>query len=200
MPKELRNWENLSVLQKNRLEERAYFFPYVNEQAALTYDRGKAEGFQLLNGVWKFHYAETPALAPKQFFEESFDTSDWDNLQVPSNWQLHGYGRPHYTNVQFPFPIVVTGDLKNITISVEDETKLSTQIPVENPAKWSAESPYLYHLLLILKDEKGNVVETVPTKVGFRSVEIKDGVLQVNGTAIMIKGVNHDSGSFRVND
>lgn len=105
MKKELKDWENLSVLHVNRLQERAYFFSYSSESSALTYDRGKAEGFKLLNGVWKFHYAENPILAPKQFFEESFDSSQWDNLQVPSNWQMHGFGRPHYTNVQYPFPV-----------------------------------------------------------------------------------------------
>ena len=56
--------------------------------------------------------------------------------------------------------------------------------------KWSAESPALYNLLLTLKDKSGGVLEVIPCKVGFRSVEIKDGNMLVNGVPIMLKGVN----------
>jgi beta-galactosidase len=62
--------------------------------------------------------------------------------------------------------------------------------------KWSAESPYLYTLLVSLIDDRGQVVEVVPQRVGFRKVEMKDGLLQVNGRPILIKGVNrheHDA-------
>jgi beta-galactosidase len=61
---------------------------------------------------------------------------------------------------------------------------------VANPAKWSAESPDLYTLLLTLRDKNGNTIEVVPCNVGFRRVEIKDGQLLVNGRAVLIKGVN----------
>ena len=58
-----------------------------------------------LNGVWKFNYSLTVAEAPVDFANEDFDVSAWDDLVVPSCWQMHGYGRPHYTNVQYPFPV-----------------------------------------------------------------------------------------------
>ncbi len=61
---------------------------------------------------------------------------------------------------------------------------------VKNPAKWSAERPNLYHLLLVLKDEQQNVLEVVGSKIGFREVEIKAGQLLVNGRPIYLKGVN----------
>ncbi|MBI5725733.1 MAG: DUF4981 domain-containing protein [Planctomycetes bacterium] len=61
---------------------------------------------------------------------------------------------------------------------------------IANPQKWSAENPYLYTAILALKDPAGHVVEVVPVKVGFRSVEIKGGNLLVNGARIMFKGVN----------
>lgn len=62
-------------------------------------------------------------------------------------------------------------------------------IPVANPKKWSAESPYLYNLAITLK--QGNkVTQVVPMKVGFRSTEIKNGQLLVNGQPVLIKGAN----------
>src|ERR1700719_1993696 len=99
------DWETLSVLQRNRLPEHAYFMSYPSQSSALTYERGNCYGFKLLNGMWKFHYAENPIQAPEHFYEESFDVDQWDHLHVPSSWQMHGYGKPYYTNVQFPFPV-----------------------------------------------------------------------------------------------
>ncbi|MCU9613056.1 DUF4981 domain-containing protein [Caldibacillus lycopersici] len=351
MQKETRIWEDLSVLQKNRLQDRAYFLPYKTEDAALTYDRSNVSGLQLLNGVWKFYYAENPYAVPSDF--QDCATDDWDELVVPSNWQMNGYGKPHYTNVKFPFPVdpphvptenptaiyrrefyipaewrnqqitlrfegvdsafqiwvngqevgysagsrlpsefditpfiqegknhiavqvyqwsvfsyiedqdmwwlsgifrdvyllarpnvqvrdyfvktlldenyrdatlqvetkIFNGSSaakeslqlevkllnhlleevafkveENLFVSGEAETKVDLDLPIANPEKWSAENPYLYHLLLTLKNADGHVLEVIPTKVGFRSVELKAGQLLVNGVAVMIKGVNrHD--------
>ncbi|MEI7025509.1 sugar-binding domain-containing protein, partial [Paenibacillus sp. y28] len=100
-----RDWENPQLLQRNRLQGRAYFIPYQDEQTALTYDRGRSSYFQLLNGQWKFHYSPNPAYTPERFFEEAFDDAEWGEIPVPGNWQMHGYGRPHYTNLQYPFPV-----------------------------------------------------------------------------------------------
>lgn len=99
------DWEDQSILHRNRLASRAYFIPYDNEASALTYERGNSDSFLLLNGMWKFHYAPAPAYSPGDFFEESYDDRAWDQLPVPSSWQLHGYGKPHYTNVKYPFPV-----------------------------------------------------------------------------------------------
>lgn len=61
---------------------------------------------------------------------------------------------------------------------------------VKNPKKWSAEIPNLYTLYLTLTDKDGNIIESIPQKVGFRSVEIKDRQLLVNGQPVLIKGAN----------
>ena len=348
------DWENPKVFQRNRVQARASFVPYPDENSALSGERGCSPWFKLLNGRWKFHYAENPALASKDFFAESFDVSCWNDISVPCSWQVLGYGRPHYTNVQYPFPVdpprvptdnptgsyrrnffisddwadrqvflrfegvdsafymwvngqkvgysqgsritaefditpyirsgvntlavrvfqwsdgsyledqdmwwlsgifrdvylittprvhifdfrirteldveyrdailKVRATLKNhgdqdinhyhVEIRLLDaelqtvleyplnsdadiqgngETTLDLEMPVANPEKWSAESPYLYSLIITLKNEHGQVVEVGTCKVGFRSVELKDGNLLVNGVPIMIKGVNrHD--------
>ncbi|MEX2043753.1 MAG: glycoside hydrolase family 2 TIM barrel-domain containing protein [Opitutus sp.] len=62
--------------------------------------------------------------------------------------------------------------------------------PVANPLKWSAEAPHLYTLVLALKDAAGAVLEAIPWRVGFRSVEIKGGHLLVNGQPTLFRGVN----------
>ena len=63
-------------------------------------------------------------------------------------------------------------------------------LPVSRPRKWSNESPYLYSMLLTLKDATGETLEVIPQKVGFREVEIKDSVFHVNGAPVKMKGVN----------
>jgi beta-galactosidase len=70
------------------------------------------------------------------------------------------------------------------------ESPVELALNVTNPRKWSAETPYLYHLTLTLRNGAGAVLEAIPAKIGFRKVEIKGGRLLVNGKAVLIKGVN----------
>lgn len=347
------DWENLEILHKNRLPARAYFIPYSDKKKALTLNRGNSDFIKLLNGSWKFHYSDTVNEAPRDFFIESYDDGGWDKLTVPSSWQMHGYGKPHYTNQAYPFPVdppyvpsenptgsynrtfFVSKQWKDKKVVLrfegvdsafyvwingkevgysqgsrlpsefditpyirEGENKISVQvyqwsdgsyledqdmwwlsgifrdvyllalpkihvndvfvqtqfdekyenallhvetviehtmaipqsnlqlelqlldeehqivsieyikelskmlsvnksiicdIPIANPYKWSAESPYLYTLLVTIKDTDDHIVEVVPIRVGFRSVELKDGKFLVNGVPIKLKGVNrHD--------
>jgi beta-galactosidase len=79
--------------------------------------------------------------------------------------------------------------LQGVKASVRGTTAVIAA-KVANPAKWSAETPSLYTLLLTLRDRKGGVIEVVPSRVGFRSVQIRDGHLLVNGRSVLIKGVN----------
>ncbi|MGL4851912.1 MAG: glycoside hydrolase family 2 TIM barrel-domain containing protein [Phocaeicola sp.] len=72
----------------------------------------------------------------------------------------------------------------------DSKGEFKSKITVENAHLWSAEIPYLYLLTATLKDAKGNVSEVIPQNVGFRSVEIKNSQLLVNGKPILIKGVN----------
>ncbi|WP_337102524.1 glycoside hydrolase family 2 TIM barrel-domain containing protein [Paenibacillus sp. YIM B09110] len=102
----MNDWENHRLLHRNRLPARAAFIPFNNDEGALYCERELSPYYVPLNGTWKFDYAPTPAHAPAGFHLESFDTSGWDELAVPSCWQMHGYGRPHYSNVVYPFPVV----------------------------------------------------------------------------------------------
>lgn len=345
-----RDYENPVLCHRNREPARAAFVPFPDGASALAAERGASHWFRLLNGTWKFHYDPTPDLAPAEFFKDSFDVSSWDNIQVPLSWQMAGYGHPHYTNVQYPFPVdpprvptenptgsyrrtfnvpegwdgcrilllfqgvdsafhvwvngsevgfskgsrlpaefditsrvhigtntvavrvyqwsdgtyledqdmwwlsgifrdvclvampeahvrdfavrtvldkhykdaelhaevkvrnaakqpadyememrlldaegnPVLAEPVSVTFKVKpsDEAAVQIETSVDNPDKWTAETPSLYTLLLTLKNAKGKVLEVVTNRVGFRSVELKGGNFLVNGVAIKLKGVN----------
>ncbi len=335
------DWENPAQLHRHRLPARAYFWacPAGAESGANPWVRS-------LNGNWKFHCAPSPAESPDGFWRDECRVDTWAELAVPSHWQLAGYGRPHYTNVVYPFPVDpprvpsenptgcyrrefeidsawagqeirlrfegvdsafhvwvngqeagfskgsrmpaefditpllrpgantlavrvyqwsdgtycedqdmwwlsgifrdvfllavprvrvndvkietafdgecrdatlrVRVDLRNtttaasnaysvdvrlpelpgvqaersVTLAAGASARLEFEIPVSAPEKWSAETPKLYALVLTLKDNAGNVVETVPLRVGFRQIEIRDGVFLLNGAPVKLKGVN----------
>ncbi|CAG7635695.1 glycoside hydrolase family 2 TIM barrel-domain containing protein [Paenibacillus allorhizosphaerae] len=99
------DWEQPELLHRNRLPSRAYSIPHPAEASALTYERGRSSAFRLLNGQWQFYYAASPLHVPERFYAPDYDPSGWDELAVPSHWQLNGYGKPHYANVVYPFPI-----------------------------------------------------------------------------------------------
>ncbi|MFC6465313.1 glycoside hydrolase family 2 TIM barrel-domain containing protein [Marinilactibacillus sp. GCM10026970] len=330
------------TIELNREAEHAYFFSYDNLDSALTYQNNYSSKVTSLNGRWKFRYSEYPSGIQSSFQEKDFDDTEWDSITVPSNWQMEGYENPHYTNVQYPFPVdppkipsknptgayrkmftlskaditertiirfegvdsafhlwvnghfvgygtgsrtaseydlsdyVVEGqnhlavkvykynaqsyledqdmwwlsgifrdvllirkpfvsiddisiqtdlddqykdselnihimmsnqavgytiaytlfDTENNVIVSDEEAvtqDISKTFKIKNPKKWSAENPYLYNLIIELKDHQGTIVEVIPNRVGFRKIELKDGLILINGQHIIFKGVNrHD--------
>lgn len=99
-----RFWELPEVTAINRLPMRATLYPYASAEAARRGNRTESDWFQLLDGKWKFKYLSRPEEIKDSYFGISVDRSRWDGVEVPGNWTLQGYGRPHYTNVQMPFP------------------------------------------------------------------------------------------------
>jgi beta-galactosidase len=359
------NWEDPEIFNVNREPARAFFIPYPDVETASKEEPQQSPFYQSLNGAWKFNWSSNPNQRPARFFEEDYDVSRWQDIPVPSNWQLEGYGVPIYIEAGLPFsekpapprvphlenpvgsfkrpftlpeswlkrrvflhfggvnsafyvwvngqevgysqgsktpaefditsyvragdndlavevyrwsdgsyledqdfwrlsgierdvflfstPSVRVRDFFAVTdlvngysdgqlrVEVELENHLSTasgpykvvmdllegqerstlQKPVEESTevaansraevvfeavvpkadKWSAETPHLYSLVLQLLNEDGEIQEVVSRRIGFRKVEIRDGQLLVNGTAILIKGVNrheHDPKKGRV--
>ena len=96
---QLRNdWENPAVTAINKEPRHATLMPFSSmEQASL--DKTKSPFFQSLNGAWKFNWVPVPEKRPMDFFEPDFDVSAWDEIKVPSCWQMKGYGTPIYTNI-----------------------------------------------------------------------------------------------------
>ncbi len=96
------DWENEHVFNQNRLPARASFLPYRDIESALD---ETSPSVQSLNGDWKFHWSPDPNVRPVDFYRPSYNTKNWDTLEVPSNWQMHGYGVPIYTSSQYPFKV-----------------------------------------------------------------------------------------------
>ncbi len=329
--------------------------PYDSIEAAILGERSSSPFFRLLNGLWDFKYAANLSEVPDNFYGVDFRTDNWGKIPIPSNWQMHGYDVPNYTNIEYPYPldpphvpddnpiglyrfdfnmpdewsgrqiIICFGgvnssftlwvngvrigygqcshmptefditafvqpgknmlsamvykwcatsyledqdfwrlsgifrevyiysvpqlhirdvfvktsfdkkyenavinintlvknyygalpgkykvsltllDQNNCNIFVKEHAvfaapepgksiTLSSEHIVINPEKWTAETPYLYSILLVLKDEMGNIIDIIKVRTGFRQVEIKDSQLFVNGVSIKIKGVNrHDT-------
>ncbi|CAD0006844.1 glycoside hydrolase family 2 TIM barrel-domain containing protein [Flavobacterium salmonis] len=348
--KDRNDWENPQVFQINREPARASFLPYADEASAVSDQYENSPWYFSLNGKWKFSWSPTPDQRPKDFYKTDFSTLHWNEIQVPSNWELNGYGVPIYTNITYPFEknppfinhwdnpvgsykrgfvlpdnwkgrhvylhfeagtsamyIWVNGEkvgytentkspaefdiskylkpgkndlavevyrwsdgsyledqdmwrlsgidrnvylysthdiriadffakpnldtnykngslnvevsLKNLTSSAVNNQKLTAKLVdalgatvfvkelpvnfeanktqtinfsqnVSGPKLWSSEAPNLYTLVLTLKNEKDNIIETTSTQIGFRKVELKGGQLLVNGVRLMVHGVN----------
>jgi beta-galactosidase len=77
--------------------------PFASVSEALENDWSKSVGFLPLNGLWKFKWSENPDLSPLDFYTEKFNDSKWDNIIVPGNWEMQGYGDPVFRNVSQPF-------------------------------------------------------------------------------------------------
>ena len=340
------HWENPDIITIHTEEPRATFHHF-NGNDLQTSTRALSN-YRTLNGTWKFKWSPKPADRPKDFYSENYDVSSWDDLVVPSDWQLKGYGYPIYSNIEYPFPknapfiphdnnpvgsykrkfnissewsdkevyihfggvnsafylwvngrkvgysegsktpaefnitsYIKTGEndiavevyrwcdgsyledqdfwrlsgierditlyttnsvkIKNIIAraSLDRATYEEGELEVEvfadtgtevkkvfaeakvldgnkeiislkgsfdpkknslgklllnkkglNISPWSAESPKLYDLLITLKDPNGQQLDGTRLKIGFRTSEIKNGQLLVNGQAILLKGVN----------
>jgi len=349
----LPDWENPAVYGINREIPHATFVPHADFMAAIQ-DVKKSSPFYLdLDGRWKFNWVARPADRPADFFKPDFDDSRWKEIEVPSNWELQGYGIPIYVNIPYEFtrtpdpphiphdnnpvgsyrrtfvlpeswkaqrvfihlgavksafyiwvngnkvgysedaktpaewditpylkpgqnlvalevyrwsdgsylecqdfwrisgierdvylyaapPVrirdffvhadldtaccdgrfsvqvelknkaerlrsekrkvalslldgqgrIVYNDQKTVKVDKKEIASLTFARTIPQPLKWTAETPNLYSLVLQLKNPKDEVLETIGCKVGFRRVEIKNGLLLVNGRAIRIKGVN----------
>ena len=357
--------QNVKIISENKLDAHASFTSYTSVENALNNKAEEATCFQSLDGVWKFNWVRSPKDKPSDFINPKFDVTGWDEIKVPANWEIEGFGVPIYVNHQYEFAdykAPIANDIKfvdkiypkdpgkvpadynpvgsyrrdftlgknwdgkevflhigamksggfvwlngkyigysqgsklpsefNITkaakpgkntialqifrwtdgsylecqdfwrisgiersvyvyaqpkvrivdfevnsvldsaynngilelnidvknhlakeqktqisytiydtnksniasesksVSIKDKGTISFKANITNVKQWSAEQPNLYTLIIELKDKKGNVLEATSRQIGFRSVEIKNGLLLVNGQVITLKGVN----------
>ena len=99
-----RYYEDLSVLHENTMPARAYFIPASKRMDNLVEHREESDRMQLLNGTWKFQYFNSIYDVQEPFFEKDYDTENFDEIQVPSVWQMARYDTHQYTNIRYPFP------------------------------------------------------------------------------------------------
>ncbi len=339
------DWENPKVFQRNQVLPHTNLMPFNTLREALDLNKKASPNFLSLNGIWNFNFSENLDKAPKDFFKDGFDFKDWDKINVPSNWEMEGFGYAMFRNIGQPYnsapPFVprefnpigsysrsftlpgnwrekqhflhfegvqsasyvwingqevgynqgamepaeyditpylkegensiavkvlhysdgsyledqdtwrlagiyrdvyimstpkthirdfyITTDLdedyRNATLDINafvvnfDEgatngfkvnaslfddkenkilsreltvgsDKYSGSFLVDDPKKWSAEHPYLYTLILELRDKKDKVIEVFGHKIGFREIEVKNKAIYINGTPVKLNAVN----------
>ena len=96
-----KDWENPNIIGVNKEYTTSTFSSYKNEGDALTFSKTDSE--ISLNGNWKFNWVAKPEERPTDFYKSDFDVSTWNDIVVPGNWQMQGFGIPIYTNVSYPF-------------------------------------------------------------------------------------------------
>ena len=102
--KQAPDWETPQVIAKNKLAPHAFFIPFTSLEKALMLDHESSDYYKSLNGKWKFNWSKKPADRPMDFYNPTFDVSGWDEISVPSNWEVEGYGIPIYVNQPYELP------------------------------------------------------------------------------------------------
>ncbi|OBT81229.1 hypothetical protein VE02_09979 [Pseudogymnoascus sp. 03VT05] len=98
------DWSNIDVIHRGVLPPRSYFFLYETESSALNNSRDLSQSINL-SGVWKFHHSANPFEAPDHLENRTHDTTNWKDIRVPGHWQLQGWGKPHYSNINYIIPV-----------------------------------------------------------------------------------------------
>ena len=132
-------WENPEIFQINREEPTATFYRYKSSSKALVNDDWKNSSYyKSLNGNWHFNFSNDIKSRPKKFYENNYDFSNWDLLEIPSNWELKGYGIPFYTNIKYMFPA-------NPPFIPHDQNNNGSFIKLfDIPEEWSGKEIYLH--------------------------------------------------------
>lgn len=103
------DWENETIFAINKEPGHVTYIPFPSVES-LKADKSFDEPWQepssslymTLNGNWKFHWVKKPDERPQDFYKMNYDVSSWKEIPVPSNWEMHGYGTPIYTNITYP--------------------------------------------------------------------------------------------------
>ena len=136
MNQQINDFENSRLVGRNVCEPRSYFVPFGTALEAAQFKSEVSSRYILLNGQWRFRLFNMPELTPPSFESEQFDDSAWVDIPVPSNWQMHGHGSPHYTNVVYPFHV------NPPLVPVENPTGCFRR-DFDVPEAWSGKQIYL---------------------------------------------------------
>ena len=146
------DWENPQNLSQGREESRAFFVPFASRDEALKGERKDSAWWMSLNGNWKFHWVPKPDERPVDFYKPEFDVSGWKEIDVPSNWQLRGYGTPIYSNQRYTMvadwprvmsPPQTEQEKKYTTPATEPNAVGSYRREVELPAAWNGQRVFI---------------------------------------------------------
>lgn len=147
------DWENEKVFAINKAPGHPTLIPYATEEEMVAdaayqhpWERTSSSRYMLLNGTWKFHWVKAPEERPVAFYKPSYDVSQWDEIEVPSNWEMKGYGTPLYTNVTYPFlnnPPFIQAQ-RGYTMEKEPNPVGSYRRDFTVPKEWGGQRIYLH--------------------------------------------------------
>ncbi|MBQ7823345.1 MAG: RICIN domain-containing protein [Bacteroidaceae bacterium] len=147
------DWENETIFAVNKEPGHATYTPFPSVEALKkdpSYRRAwitpESPRYMLLNGNWKFHWVKQPSERPADFYKPGYDVSQWEEIPVPSNWEMYGYGTPIYTNITYPHrnnPPFIQGQ-KGYTILNEPNPVGSYRRDFELPAEWKGNEIFIH--------------------------------------------------------
>ena len=144
VPPEIQDPECIGI---NKEPAHATLMPYANLKEALAANRHASTFCRSLNGPWKFNWVSWPQARPVDFYKTTYDVSSWKEIQVPSNWQIMGYGTPYYRNLGYTFkkdfPNVMSTPPQKFTAYEERNPVGSYRRDFEVPADWNGRQIFI---------------------------------------------------------
>ncbi len=156
------------------------------------------QDFWRLSGIYRDVYLfSVPAVHIRDFCVRSIPEKNYRNADFKVTAKIRKYNPEQIIGYSIEIKllndkrkVVFKHPLSSVVNISDNETVVELNRKVFRPQKWSAENPYLYTVLLVLKDQNGKIIEVESCRTGFRKVELKDGQMLVNGSPVYIKGVN----------
>jgi len=135
----LPDWENPDVNGINKEKPHSFGF--------LASEKANNPTIQSLNGIWKFKWSPDPQSRPVDFYTENYSTENWNNILVPGNWELQGFGTPIYTNITYPFkhdaPKVTSEPEKKFTSFLQRNPVGSYSTTFTIPESWHQKQVFI---------------------------------------------------------
>lgn len=139
MVDELPEWQDKNAFRQGQLDPHQLVVPYAdnNHKAIADFDYQNSPYYLDLNGAWKFNWVQNPATRPLGFQNADFDKSDWDDIAVPGNWELQGYGTPIYVNERYEFDSPFYNFKKNPPFVPTEQNEVGSYFRTfEVPTSW----------------------------------------------------------------
>lgn len=146
-------WQNEQIFAIKRLPGHVTRIPYPDVESmradgyySRPWERPSSSMYISLDGTWKFHYAERPSDRPENFYRKSYDASAWDDIEVPSSWEMKGYGTPIYSNITYPFKNAPSKVLpqEGYTTAVEENPVGCYRREFDIPEDWSGKEIFIH--------------------------------------------------------
>ncbi|MFW9972252.1 MAG: sugar-binding domain-containing protein, partial [Candidatus Odinarchaeota archaeon] len=135
------DWENSEMVGQNKELPHNTLIPYQDINSAISGNFESSHFYKSLNGKWKFKWVKKPSERPIDFYKINYDVSNWDEIPVPSNWQMYGYDIPIYTDSKYPYSIK-SRNIPNIDHDYNPVGSYRTKFII--PKNWSKREIFIH--------------------------------------------------------